>query len=94
MITTKDLADNNTSISSTRWAFVTIIKFDIVTIALSLLVYIICHLVGKPLDLAFLEKEALLLGVLTTLVSVAKGAMGFEPHNYAKCDKPTNKREE
>ena len=88
MITIKEIADNNTSISSTRWAFATIIKFDIVVIALSLLVFVISHFIGKPIDLDFFDKEVVLLGVLTALVATTKGLMGFEPHNYTKRDDP------
>ena len=38
--TIRDLADDNTTISSTRWAFATVILFDIVVIALSLLIFV------------------------------------------------------
>lgn len=91
MITTRELADNNTSISSTRWAFVTVILFDIVVIALSLFAFVISHFIGKPIDLGFFDKEAVLLGVLTALIAMTKGLMGFEPHNYTKCDDPCSK---
>ena len=84
MISIRELADNNTTISSTRWAFATIILFDIVVIALSLLVFVVSHFIGKPIDLAFFDKEVILLGVLTAMVATTKGLMGFEPHNYTK----------
>lgn len=87
MISIRDLADDNTTISSTRWAFATVILFDIVVIALSLLVFVVSHFMGKPIDLGFFDKEVVLLGVLTAMVATTKGLMGFEPHNYAKSDK-------
>lgn len=77
--TIRKLADNDTTLSSTRWAFATVILFDIIVISLSLLVFIISHFVGAPIALAFFDKEAILLGVLTTLVATAKGLQGFEP---------------
>lgn len=89
--TIRKLADDNTTLSSTRWAFATVILFDIVVIALSLLVFVISHFVGMPIDLAFFDKEVVLLGVLTALVATTKGLMGFEPHNYAKHDDPCSK---
>ena len=79
MISIRDLADDNTTISSTRWAFATVILFDIVVIALSLLVFVVSHFMGKPIDLAFFDKEVVLLGVLTALVATTKGLQGFEP---------------
>ena len=84
MITIRELADNNTSISSTRWAFATVILFDIVVIALSLLIFVISHFVGMPIDLVFFDKEVILLGVLTALVATTKGLQGFEPKDKEK----------
>ena len=75
----RDLADDKTTISSTRWAFATVILFDIVVIALSLLIFVVSHFIGMPIDLAFFDKEAILLGVLTTMVATTKGLQGFEP---------------
>lgn len=77
--TIRKLADDNTTLSSTRWAFATVILFDIVVIALSLLAFLFCHLIGKPIDLAFFDKEVVLLGVLTAMVATTKGLQGFEP---------------
>lgn len=79
MISIRDLADDNTTISSTRWAFATVILFDIVVIALSLLVFVVSHFIGKPIDLTFFDKEVVLLGVLTAMVATTKGLQGFEP---------------
>ena len=75
----RDLADDKTTLSSTRWAFATVILFDVIVIALSLLVFVISHFIGMPIDLDFFDKEVLLLGVLTALVATAKGLQGFEP---------------
>lgn len=88
MVTIRDLADDNTTISSTRWAFATVILFDIVVIALSMLAFVISHFIGKPIDLAFFDKEVVLLGVLTALVATTKGLQGFEP----KTDKRVEER--
>lgn len=77
--TIRDLADDKTTLSSTRWAFATVIFFDIIVIALSLLVFVVSHFIGKPIDLGFFDKEVLLLGVLTALVATTKGLQGFEP---------------
>lgn len=77
--TIRDLADDKTTLSSTRWAFATVILFDIVVIALSLLVFVVSHFIGMPIDLAFFDKEVVLLGVLTAMVATTKGLQGFEP---------------
>lgn len=77
--TIRKLADDNTTLSSTRWAFATVILFDIIVIALSLIVFVISHFIGKPIDLGFFDKEVVLLGVLTAMVATTKGLQGFEP---------------
>ena len=84
--TIRDLADDNTTISSTRWAFATVILFDIVVIALSLLVFVVSHFIGMPIDLAFFDKEVILLGVLTALVATTKGLQGFEPKDRGEIE--------
>lgn len=83
--TIRKLADDSTTLSSTRWAFATVIIFDIIVISLSLVIFIISHFIGFPIALAFFDKEAILLGVLTTLVATTKGLQGFERHD---CTKP------
>lgn len=82
--TIRELADDKTTISSTRWAFATVILFDIVVIALSLLVFVVSHFIGMPIDLAFFDKEVILLGVLTAMVATTKGLQGFEPKDEGK----------
>lgn len=79
IISTREIADDKTSISSTRWAFATIIKFDIIIIASSIFAGIIGHFVGKPLDTSFYGSVALLLGLLTGFSTGAKVAQGWEP---------------
>ena len=75
----REIADNNTSISSTRWAFASVIKFDIVVISLVLLAYIIGHFVGKPFDSGLVSGTGILLGILTGLVTTSKSLQGWEP---------------
>lgn len=77
----KEIADNNSSISSTRWAFVSVIKFDMIIISVTLGIFALFHLIDKPLDNSFFYAVATLLGILTTLVATPKALQGFEPKN-------------
>lgn len=79
MISIREIADDNTSISSTRWAFATVIKFDIVVISITILAYIIAHFVGKPFDSGLVSGVAVLLGILTGLTTTSKALQGWEP---------------
>ena len=79
MISIREIADNETTISSTRWAFAAVIKFDIVAIAVSVLSIIVGHFIGKPFDDTTVKGIALLIGVLTTITGGSKIMQGFEP---------------
>ena len=78
MISLREVADNNSDISSTRWAFSLIIVFDIVIITLSIAAFLVAHFIGMPLDGSFFGYVATLLGVVTTLVTTGKALQGFE----------------
>jgi hypothetical protein len=93
MIAIREIADNNTSISSTRWAFASVIRFDMILISLTILAYIAGHFFNKPFDSGLFGGVSALLGILTGLVTTSKALQGFEP----KKDKPEhtiNKLEE
>ena len=79
MISIREIADNNSSISSTRWAFTIVIIFDMVMIVASIIVFCLFHFLKRPLDNSFFYAVATLLGVLTTLVVTPKTLQGFEP---------------
>ena len=63
MISIREISDDKSSISSTRWAFASIVKFDI----------------GKPFDSNLISGVALLLGILTGILTTSKILQGFEP---------------
>lgn len=78
MISIKELASNNNDISSTRWAFVNIIRFDIVAASVVILSSIVGHFVGKPLPKETIDGTALLIGTITTIIGGSKVLQGFE----------------
>lgn len=78
MISIKEIADDKTTISSTRWAFATIIKFDIFVIAATLTAYIVGHFIGKPFDSNLISGVSLLLSLITGIVTTSKALQGFE----------------
>ncbi len=79
-VSIREISDDKSSISSTRWAFATIVKFDIIIIGLSIISGIICHIIGKPLDNGFYGSVSLLLGIPTGLVTGSKIIQGWEKH--------------
>lgn len=87
MISIREIADDNSSISSTRWAFASIVKVDIFCVILIIVSGIIGHFIGKPLDSSFYGSSATLLGILTTIIATSKSLQGFEPKKDKK-DEP------
>lgn len=82
-ISIREIADDKTTISSTRWAFATVVKVDIVIIVIVLLAALVAHFFPgiEDFDNSFFGSVAMLLGVITTLVTTGKVLQGFEPHN-------------
>ena len=80
MITIKELCSNKTDYSTTRWAFCVTIIFDMIIIALSMIVNVLCIIFNRQLDSNFMSSVATLLGILTSLTSVPKILQGFEKH--------------
>lgn len=90
MVSIRELADDKSSLSSTRWAFVTTIVFDIIIISISVISYIIAHFIGKPFDSNLMSGVAVLLGVLTGIVTTSKSLQGFETKSNDKEVNETN----
>lgn len=79
MITIREIADDKTTISSTRWAFATVVTVDICCIIAILTVSLVCHFIDKPLDTTFYTGITALLSLITSLVAIPKTMQGFEP---------------
>lgn len=90
MITIREIADDKTTISSTRWAFAIVIIFDIIVISAVIAASLIFHFLGKPLDNGFYGSVSLLLGIPTGLATGAKALQGWEPNK----DKTENANKE
>lgn len=80
-MTTRELADDKTSYSTTRYAFIAVIKYDIAMITLTILIYAVSHFIKRPLDASFFYGVSTLLGILTALVTGGKILQGFENKN-------------
>lgn len=83
-ISLREISDNNSSISSTRWAFGTIVIFDIAIIFLSVVSYMVAHFIGKPFDSDFIHEVVLLLGIPTGIITTSKALQGFETNRGDK----------
>lgn len=87
MISIREIADDNTTISSTRWAFSLVVYVDIIVVLFTVLAGVIGHFIGKPLDGNFYGSVAMLLGVITGIIGTNKALQGFETKANDKGDK-------
>ena len=80
-ISLREIVDNDSSISSTRWAFASIVKFDIFVILITALAGLAAHFIPgvEDLDSGFYTSMGMLLGILTGFISGTKALQGFEP---------------
>ena len=78
MISIRELASNNNDISTTRWAFCNIVRFDIIITAIVVVAAIVGHFVGMPIPKEVIEGIALLIGSITTVIGGSKIMQGFE----------------
>lgn len=89
----RELSDNKNNISSTRWAFCSIVKFAMCSIIGVLLSYVVCHIIDKPLDKEFLSNASKLISIPVGIITVCKGAQGFEPHKKSNNTETINEVE-
>ena len=75
----REIADIDSKISSTRWAFAAVVKADIAIVTITLIAGLVGHFIGKPLDTKFYDYVAKAIGLLTGILTLAKAAQGFEP---------------
>jgi hypothetical protein len=86
LISIREIADDDTTISSTRWAFASVVKADLYIVVITILSGIVGHFLGKPIPNEFYASVALLLGVITGIIGGNKALQGFETK---KNDKPS-----
>ena len=84
MVTLKDIADDKTTISSTRWGFALTLIVDVIVICIVVVAGLVGHFVGLPIPDTFYKSVSLLLGVLTSITGTTKALQGFEPQHKDK----------
>ena len=84
MVTLKDIADDKTTISSTRWGFALTLIVDVIVINIVIIAGLVGHFINVPIPDTFYKSVALLLGVLTGVSGTTKALQGFEPQHKDK----------
>ncbi len=89
-LTTKDLADDNTPYSTTRWSFVTCTKVAIFLAIASVAAFVTMKILNIDIDEDFLTAVGVLIGIVLGIPTVAKSLQGFEKRDN-KPDENTQK---
>lgn len=86
---TKELIDESSKLSSSRWSLVTCIQWAIVIAIISILSYVVCALIGKLLDSGFLGGCGVIIGLIIGIPTAGKATQSFSEygnHYFEKYD--------
>ena len=88
MISIREISDDKSSISSTRWAFASVVKVDIIIIVVTWLVGLVSNIIPQipTLPNTFYGHVALLLGILTGYNRKEKRKGTLNEISYYKVD--------
>ena len=84
---TKELVDESSKLSSSRWSLVTCIRWAIVIAVISIVSFVICALIGKPLDSGFLGGCGVIIGLIIGIPTVGKTTQSFSEYGNHYFDK-------
>ena len=87
----RELIDESSSLSTSRWSLITCVEWAIVLSFLSIISVIVCHLVGKSLPDGFLGGCAVIIGVIVGLPTAGKVTQSFSEYGNNYFDKFENK---
>ena len=85
--TTKELIDESSTLSSSRWVLVTCIRWAIIISILSIISVIICSLIKKPLPDGFLSGCGLIIGLIIGFPTAGKVTQSFSEYGNNYFDK-------
>ena len=89
---TKELIDESSTLSSSRWSLVTCIRWAIVISILSIISVIVCAIIKKPLPDGFLGGCAIIIGLIIGIPTAGKTTQSFSEYGNNYFDK-FNKKE-
>lgn len=90
---TKELIDESSTLSSSRWSLVTCIRWAIVISILSIISVIVCAIIKKPLPDGFLGGCAIIIGLIIGIPTAGKTTQSFSEYGNNYFDK-FNKKED
>jgi hypothetical protein len=83
----RELIDESSTLSSSRWSLVTCIQCSIILAFIAIGAYIICFLIGKPLPDGFLGGCRALITIIIAIPTTGKAVQSFSEYNNHYFDK-------
>ena len=83
----RELIDESSKLSSSRWSLVTCIEWAVILSIISILAYIICAIIGKPLPEGFLGGCAIIIGLIVGIPTTGKAVQSFSEYGNNYFDK-------
>ena len=84
---TKELIDESSTLSSSRWSLVTCIRWAIILSILSIISVIVCYIIGRPLPDGFLGGCAVIIGLIIGIPTAGKATQSFSEYGNNYFDK-------
>lgn len=75
--TKRELIDESSKLSTSRWSFITCITWGIILSVIAILSFVICSICGKPLPDGFLGGCALIISMIVAIPTAGKTAQSF-----------------
>lgn len=90
----RELIDESSKLSSSRWSLVTCIQWAIILSIISIIAYIICIVINKPLPDGFLGGCAVIIGLIIGIPTAGKATQSFTEYGNGYFDKFENAKDE
>lgn len=90
----RELIDESSTLSSSRWSLITCIQWGIGIAITSIILYVLCHIIGKPLPNEFLGGCTMLVSLIIGIPTVGKGVQNYSELKNHYFDKYDNSKDE
>ena len=84
---TKQLIDESSNLSSSRWSLVTCVRWAIILSIISIVSYVLCAILDRPLPNEFLSGCAIIIGLIIGIPTAGKATQSFSEYGNGYFDK-------
>ena len=85
----RELIDESSQLSSSRWSLITCIEWGIFLAVMTIILFVVCHIIGKPLSYEFITGCTVLVSLIIGIPMAGKTGQTFSElknHYFDKYD--------